>query len=160
MLSPATTPEARWVTAYAFDKLQVALGRPQAYGTQRLSQAGQLCFYPVNATTTDAERAAWGAPTLKASLEAFLAEVGRTDVSPRLARVLTAAFLTVLVGVAAAEIRRDVTGPSRSAWRELASAVISTDITRSLPALSNGKFFFRDNGSRGGRLMCLQLSSD
>lgn len=43
-------------------------------------------------------------------------------------------------------------------YRELSSAKISADITRSLPALSNGQFYFRDNGSQAGKLICLQLS--
>lgn len=43
-------------------------------------------------------------------------------------------------------------------YREIASAEISENITRSLPALSNGRFFFRNNGSNGGTLTCLQLS--
>lgn len=44
------------------------------------------------------------------------------------------------------------------AYREVASAEVSTDTTRSLPALSNGKYFFRSNASNGGTLTCLQLS--
>ncbi|MBI2477105.1 MAG: alcohol dehydrogenase, partial [Planctomycetia bacterium] len=44
------------------------------------------------------------------------------------------------------------------AYRELAAAEVSSDITRSLPALSNGKFYFRDNSSSGGKLNCLQLA--
>jgi outer membrane protein assembly factor BamB len=43
------------------------------------------------------------------------------------------------------------------AYRELASATISSNTTRALPALSNGKFYFRDNGSSGGKLICLEL---
>jgi outer membrane protein assembly factor BamB len=43
------------------------------------------------------------------------------------------------------------------AYRELASATISSNTTRALPALSNGKFYFRDNGSSGGQLICLEL---
>jgi outer membrane protein assembly factor BamB len=45
-----------------------------------------------------------------------------------------------------------------NAYREIASTQISTDITRALPALSNGKLFVRDNNSRGGKLFCLQLA--
>ena len=47
---------------------------------------------------------------------------------------------------------------SSTAYRELASASISESTTRALPALSNGKFYFRDNGSAGGKLICLQLA--
>ncbi|MEX0818778.1 MAG: PQQ-binding-like beta-propeller repeat protein [Pirellulaceae bacterium] len=44
------------------------------------------------------------------------------------------------------------------AYRELASAEVSNSTTRSLPALSNGRFYLRDNGSQGGKLICLQLA--
>ena len=41
-------------------------------------------------------------------------------------------------------------------YNELARATVSTGVTRSLPALSNGRFFFRENES-GSKLVCLQL---
>ncbi|MEO8494689.1 MAG: PQQ-binding-like beta-propeller repeat protein [Planctomycetota bacterium] len=44
------------------------------------------------------------------------------------------------------------------AYRELASAEVSTNVTRSLPALSNGRFYFRDNEGQGGKLICLELA--
>ena len=44
-----------------------------------------------------------------------------------------------------------------AAYRETASTQVSNNTTRSLPALSNGKFFFRDNDGRGGKLVCLQV---
>ncbi|MCA9121954.1 MAG: PQQ-like beta-propeller repeat protein [Planctomycetaceae bacterium] len=44
------------------------------------------------------------------------------------------------------------------AYREIAFAQISTNTTRSLPALSNGMFLFRDNQGQGGNLVCLQLA--
>ncbi len=43
------------------------------------------------------------------------------------------------------------------AYRELAVAKVSSNITRPLPALSNGRFYFRDNAGQGGTLTCLQL---
>jgi outer membrane protein assembly factor BamB len=46
---------------------------------------------------------------------------------------------------------------NRDRYTELARATISTDTTRALPALSNGRFFFRDNTDRGGRLTGLAL---
>jgi hypothetical protein len=41
-----------------------------------------------------------------------------------------------------------------------AKAVISKRVTRALPALSNGRFYFRDNDpiTRNGQLHCLLLS--
>jgi len=43
-------------------------------------------------------------------------------------------------------------------YRETATAQVSSDTTRALPALSNGKFLFRDNSGQGGQLVCVQLS--
>ncbi|MDA1051317.1 MAG: PQQ-binding-like beta-propeller repeat protein [Planctomycetota bacterium] len=69
---------------------------------------------------------------------------------------------TILVGDQL--VLLDVEGKLRLAevnsdsYRELASAEISTNVTRSLPALSSGKFYFRDNGSSGGKLICLELA--
>lgn len=94
----ANLVEARWVAAYAFDKWQVALRNPQAYGTQQLEQAGQLCFYPVNNTTTDDERTQWGTPTLTASLTAFLQAVGRTDIAPDLEAIRRRGLLCDISG--------------------------------------------------------------
>jgi outer membrane protein assembly factor BamB len=47
---------------------------------------------------------------------------------------------------------------SPSAFGALAETRVSTHITRALPALSNGRFLFRDNDGRAGTLHCLQLS--
>ena len=44
-----------------------------------------------------------------------------------------------------------------SAYREIASANVTSDGSRPLPALANGKFYFRDTGSPTGKLTCLQL---
>lgn len=51
-------------------------------------------------------------------------------------------------------------GASPAAFRPLAQAQISTSITRALPALSNGRFYFRDNNGREGTLRCLNLSGE
>jgi outer membrane protein assembly factor BamB len=48
---------------------------------------------------------------------------------------------------------------SPDAFRPLARAQVSPRITRSLPALSNGRFYFRDHERRGGTLHCLQLAT-
>lgn len=48
-----------------------------------------------------------------------------------------------------------------AAFRKLASASISNgNITRALPALSNGKLFVRTNDRGTGELICLQIGSD
>lgn len=44
------------------------------------------------------------------------------------------------------------------AYRELAVAGVSSNTTRALPALANGRFYFRDNAAQGGKLICLQLA--
>jgi outer membrane protein assembly factor BamB len=43
-------------------------------------------------------------------------------------------------------------------YQELGSSQVSKNLTRALPALSNGKFYFRDNDGRNGKLVCLDLS--
>jgi len=43
-------------------------------------------------------------------------------------------------------------------YEELSRANVSAGITRALPALSNGRFYFRDNVDRGGQLHCLMLA--
>lgn len=44
-------------------------------------------------------------------------------------------------------------------YRELARFAIAGNITRGLPALSRGRFFFRDNAENAGRLFCWQLAA-
>lgn len=61
----------------------------------------------------------------------------------------------LLIGV---EGRLRLAEVNPESWREVSSAEISQNITRSLPALSGGKLFFRDNRADGGNLICLQLS--
>lgn len=46
-----------------------------------------------------------------------------------------------------------------NSYREIASAQISTNLTRALPALSHGNFYFRENEGRGGKLISLQLAN-
>ncbi len=69
---------------------------------------------------------------------------------------------TILVGdqllLLGVEGRLRLAEVNSEAYRELASAEISTDVTRSLPALSNGKFYFRENAGQGGTLICLPLA--
>jgi hypothetical protein len=52
-------PRARWLTAAATDRWLMSLGRPQRYGTQWVEAAGRTTLYPVDPTTTDAERLSW-----------------------------------------------------------------------------------------------------
>ena len=44
-------------------------------------------------------------------------------------------------------------------YQELANANVSTGVTRALPALSNGRYYFRDNVGRGGQLHCLKVAA-
>ena len=46
---------------------------------------------------------------------------------------------------------------SPKAFKPLAQASVSKNITRALPALSNGRFYFRDTTSAGGQLKCLAV---
>jgi len=46
------------------------------------------------------------------------------------------------------------------AFRPSARARVSNDTTRALPALANGRFYFRENASEGGRLVCLKLAEE
>jgi hypothetical protein len=54
--------------------------------------------------------------------EQAMREVGRTQVRPAVARGLTGAFLSLLLSVAALEIRRDVASGSGAPWPDLAAA--------------------------------------
>lgn len=63
-------PTARFIFAATYDRWQRSLGRPQKYGTQYVS-VGEGCKYrfePYDLTTTDAERAEYGLPTLEEAL--------------------------------------------------------------------------------------------
>jgi hypothetical protein len=60
----AAEPGARSVAATAFDRLRMLAGKPQKFGTQVTARDGQRVLWPVDATTTDSERAKWGLPAL------------------------------------------------------------------------------------------------
>lgn len=47
---------------------------------------------------------------------------------------------------------------TREKYRELARATVSKDVTRSLPAYSNGRLYFRENTDQGGHLVCWELA--
>ena len=66
------------VAATAYDRLRVFGGRPQKFGTQAISAAGQLVPWPVDPATTDTERAKWGVEPL-ARLAARIAEAPVVD---------------------------------------------------------------------------------
>lgn len=66
----APHPTARFIFAATYDRWQRSLGRPQKYGTQYLSVDGgcKYRFEPYDLTTSDAERAEYGLPTLEEAL--------------------------------------------------------------------------------------------
>lgn len=55
---------ARWLKAATEDRLLLSQGMPQRYGTQYTEVDGRLELQPVDAATTDAERAEWNVPPL------------------------------------------------------------------------------------------------
>ena len=55
---------ARWLAAASEDRLLMNLGKPQKYGTQYRKEGDVWELYPVDPAVTDAERAAWGVPSL------------------------------------------------------------------------------------------------
>src|SRR5436190_9053990 len=59
-----TDPQARPVAAAAYDRLRMLAGAPQKFGTQTIERAGCRELWPVDAATTDSERAKWGLPSL------------------------------------------------------------------------------------------------
>ncbi len=59
-----TLPAARAVAAQALDRLRVLAGQPQKFGTQAHVVDGRRTLWPVDAWTTDSERAKWGLPGL------------------------------------------------------------------------------------------------
>ncbi len=50
--------------------------------------------------------------------------------------------------------------PSPDGFKKIASARVSTNITRALPALSVGRFFLRDQAPDGGTLICLEVGQN
>jgi 5-formyltetrahydrofolate cyclo-ligase len=53
-------PGARLVAAMAYDRGRALVGREQKFGTQSVLSSGQPMLWPVDAGTTDSERAKWG----------------------------------------------------------------------------------------------------
>ena len=49
---------SRWLVMNAMDRWQIALGRPQPFGTQ-VGQGG-MCLYPIDTAFSDDDRKAWG----------------------------------------------------------------------------------------------------
>ncbi|MBL9077669.1 MAG: hypothetical protein JNL08_09205 [Planctomycetes bacterium] len=60
----AHEPAARRLAAEAYDRLRVLAGRPQKFGTQTTVHDGRGELWPVDAATTDSERAKWGVEPL------------------------------------------------------------------------------------------------
>src|SRR5260370_18349851 len=62
-------PNSRWLTAAAYDRWLMRQGKPQKYGTQYTSHNNEpYRLWDVDPTTTDEERAAWNAPSLRVAL--------------------------------------------------------------------------------------------
>jgi hypothetical protein len=55
---------ARWLAAAALDRELMYQDQPQKYGTQYKRLDGRWVLWKVDPATTDAERAAWGVPSL------------------------------------------------------------------------------------------------
>lgn len=55
---------ARRLAAVAFDRLRLLAGAPQKFGTQIVAAAAGRRLWPVDAGTTDSERAKWDVPPL------------------------------------------------------------------------------------------------
>ena len=51
-----------------------------------------------------------------------------------------------------------LTAASPEKYIELGRAKVTKGVTRALPALSNGKIYFRTNAGGAGELVCLQLA--
>ena len=51
---------ARLLAATAYDRLRRLAGEPQKFGTQIVTRDGVLELWPIDASTTDSERAKWG----------------------------------------------------------------------------------------------------
>lgn len=72
---------ARWLAAAAYDRWLMYQGRPQKYGTQIVPDGKRQRVWDVEPTTTDAERAQWGVPSL-AEMERRAEEVTRSEAMP------------------------------------------------------------------------------
>jgi uncharacterized membrane protein YhaH (DUF805 family) len=60
--------DAKWIYAASMDRYLVHTGENQKYGTQYTWINGEFQLYPVDPTTTDAERAEYNVPSLQESL--------------------------------------------------------------------------------------------
>lgn len=60
--------EAKWLYAATTDRFLRSTGKPQKYGTQYICTNGAAALQPYDASTTDAQRARYHVPTLKAAL--------------------------------------------------------------------------------------------
>jgi 5-formyltetrahydrofolate cyclo-ligase len=58
-------PQARIVAALAYDRARALAGREQKFGTQSVICSGKRVLWPVDANTTDSERAKWHIQGLK-----------------------------------------------------------------------------------------------
>lgn len=87
--------------------------------------------------------------------EAKTGEVRWTEPGFGVAHTILVGDQLLLFGV---EGRLRLAQVNPKAYVEVASARINEGTARSLPALSNGKFYFRDNGSPGSKLICLRLA--
>lgn len=56
--------EARWIYAATFDRYLMSMGQPQKFGTQYTWVDGEYQLYPVDPTTSDAEREQYNVPSL------------------------------------------------------------------------------------------------
>lgn len=85
-------PAAKGLVITAYDRWQVATGAPQRYGTA----VGAGCFYPVEESFTDAQRAQWGAPPLAESIGSFLVSQGHPTEAPNVTTLLRLQLLCPL----------------------------------------------------------------
>ena len=56
--------DARWIYAATLDRYLMSIGQPQKFGTQYTWVDGEYQLYPVDPTTTDAEREKYNVPSL------------------------------------------------------------------------------------------------
>jgi hypothetical protein len=61
---------SRWLVMNAMDRWQIALGRPQPFGTQ-VGQGG-MCLYPIDTAFSDDDRKAWGGKAIESVYAEYL----------------------------------------------------------------------------------------
>lgn len=85
----ARHPNGAWLVAFSFDRLRVAGGYRQAYGSQTaVNPAGQRCLVEIEASgVTDADRQKYGHPTLEQRYRQLLDQAGFRDDAPTLDRL-------------------------------------------------------------------------